>query len=123
MRQQRGQSLTELALLLPLLLAMIGIMLDMGRGVQAYVVAQNAAREAARYVSAHPTDVNGAIDAARAEIQRGGLLSSRLTVSISGGNTSGDTAQVDVTYNMPLVFGLLDSSQIAIRAHAESVVY
>jgi hypothetical protein len=60
----RGQSLVEMALLLPAMLLLIVVTLDMGRGVYYYSVIYNAAREGARYGIIHPEDISGIKDAA-----------------------------------------------------------
>jgi Flp pilus assembly protein TadG len=52
-RPTRGQSLVELALLLPLLLLFLMMILDLGRAVYYYSVIHNAAREGARYGIVH----------------------------------------------------------------------
>jgi hypothetical protein len=60
----RGQSLVELALLLPAMLLLTVFTLDMGRGVYYSSAIYNAAREAARFGIIHPNDVDGIKDAA-----------------------------------------------------------
>jgi TadE-like protein len=59
-RSQRSQSMTEFALILPLLLVFIFGMLDFGRGIYYYVTLQQAvqegARVAVRYSSPLPND-------------------------------------------------------------------
>ncbi len=57
--QERGQSLTELALLLPFLIILILGTLDLARAYDMYVSLQNAAREGARYAIADPTNTTG----------------------------------------------------------------
>ena len=58
--QDRGQSLTELALLLPLLILILLGTVDLARIYNAYVTLTNAAREGARYGATHPLDSGGA---------------------------------------------------------------
>ncbi len=52
---QRGQSLVEFALMLPLLLLIVVGALDLGQTYRGYVAITNAAREGARYGASHPT--------------------------------------------------------------------
>jgi Flp pilus assembly protein TadG len=52
----RGQATVELALLLPVLLLCCLGMLDFGRGLNAWVVMQNAAREGAFFAAQHSGD-------------------------------------------------------------------
>jgi hypothetical protein len=53
MTRSRGQSLAEFALIIPLLLAMVIGVLDLGRMVWAMDSVSNAAREAARFAIVH----------------------------------------------------------------------
>jgi hypothetical protein len=52
-REQGGQALMEFAIVLPVFLAILLGMVDIGRGVWANNTVANAAREAARYASVH----------------------------------------------------------------------
>jgi hypothetical protein len=53
-RRQRGQSLVELALALPILLLLLGGVIDLGRGFLILVAVENAAGEGALYGAVHP---------------------------------------------------------------------
>ncbi len=72
--QRNGQSLVEMALLLPLLLVLSVVTIDLGRGVYYYSAIYNAAREGARYGIINPEDTTGINNAAR-----------RLTVGLNQG--------------------------------------
>jgi Flp pilus assembly protein TadG len=52
---ERGQSLTEFALVAPLLFALVFGVYDFGRGMSANVTVTNSSREGARYLSTHAT--------------------------------------------------------------------
>ena len=52
--RQRGQNLAELALVAPLLIALFIGVADLGRAFHAFIVMENAAREAARYGASFP---------------------------------------------------------------------
>jgi len=60
-----GQSLVEMALLLPVLLLLSVVTLDLGRGIYYYSVVYNAAREGARYGIISPENTCGIIDTAK----------------------------------------------------------
>ncbi len=122
MRRDRGQSLVELALLLPILFILIGLTIDMGRGIQAYITVNNAAREAVRYASMNPTDTAGITNIALEELERGGLTPGNATVTVTGSGT-GNPIQVTVTYAFPLFFDLISSSQLTIQSSAEAVIF
>ena len=121
MRRSHGQNLVELALLLPLLLVLLGLAFDIGRGVQAYLVVTHAAREAVQYAASNPTDLEGITALVEEELQRGGLTPTAVTVSVSGAGT-GNPIQVTVVYGFSLLFNVLDVPQLMIQSTAESVI-
>ena len=87
-RRQRGQSLAEFALLLPLLLTILFGTIDIGRAFYTYVSLTNAAREAARYAAVNGTnasssEVQGEYTSGGADIS--GCAAGSLTFSNSGG--------------------------------------
>ncbi len=57
--RQKGQSLLEFALLLPILLIMLMGLLDLGRAYYAIVALEDMAGEGAAYASIHPMDIAG----------------------------------------------------------------
>ncbi len=59
MKNQKGQSIVETALLLPLLLMLLVGLLDLGRAYYVIVALRDAADEGATYASIAPTDVDG----------------------------------------------------------------
>lgn len=69
-RRQRmaGQSLVELALVLPFLMLMFAGLFDLGRVFNAYVAITNAAREGARLASTSPADHIAIAERVRAEL-------------------------------------------------------
>jgi hypothetical protein len=64
-RTPRGQSMVEIAILLPLLLLILMMILDLGRAVYYYSVIHNAAREGARFgvVNYHNVTTSAALTA------------------------------------------------------------
>jgi hypothetical protein len=74
-RRHRGQSLVELALVLPVVLLVALITLDFGRALYGWVIVQNSARIAANFAAANPDGWQGAGEPAiqaeyAAQIQR-----------------------------------------------------
>jgi hypothetical protein len=66
--------MVEMALLLPLILAISLVAIDLGRGIYYYSLMYNAAREAARYgivnqqpTNSNPIDTLGMLDAAKSK--------------------------------------------------------
>jgi len=89
--RSKGQSLIEMALLLPLLLVLIIGALEFGRLFFTHIVITNAAREGAFYLSTHPDDYNSGtgnapktVLAAEAEAANSGV--SGITVTITQHN-------------------------------------
>ena len=83
-RRCRGQNLTELALVLPILIVtMLGIM-GFGFIYFARGSVENAAREGARYASIHPADTTG--------------ITTRVKQMVTGVDTTSASFQVAVTY-------------------------
>ena len=80
LRSDRGQSLVEFALVVPLFLLLIFGLIDLGRGVFAYNAIQNAAREAVRVAIVDQNE--GAITAEAQQHAIGlGLEDSNVTLS------------------------------------------
>jgi len=102
-QSERGDSLVELALILPVLLLILIAILDLGRAVYAYHVVANCAREGARYgvVSGRTSSqIEGVVKAAAV-----GLDPSKLTVTVS--NPTADTVRVEVDYRFELITPLV----------------
>jgi hypothetical protein len=71
-RREKGQSATEFALILPVLLIVMAGLLDLGRLYYSYVAVTDAAGEGAAYAAIHPDDTDDI--AARAQDATGGLI-------------------------------------------------
>jgi Flp pilus assembly protein TadG len=65
-RRERGQSLTELVLILPVLLILLAGVLDVGRLYYVYVAVTDAAAEGATYAAIHPNGADQIISRAQA---------------------------------------------------------
>ncbi len=79
--RERGQSLVELSIVLPVLLILLLGAVDFGRLYYASVTVAGAARNAAQYASENPQDFSG-IQAAAQEDTEG--LSPQPTITVSG---------------------------------------
>ena len=117
-RKERGQSLTEFALILPVLLLLVMAILDFGRAVYAYSVVANAAREGARFGSVSPDDSAGIVDAATGAAI--GLESARLVVTVTHPDST--SVRVAVSYGFelitPLISNILGSQGLTLRSSA-----
>ncbi len=86
-RGQAGQSLTELAIFITLLMILLAGLIDLGRAYYTYLSLRDAAAEGAAYGSIHPDDLAG-IDARTRGESPAGLI-------------DWTTAQVETTYVGP----------------------
>ncbi|MGR3765924.1 TadE/TadG family type IV pilus assembly protein [Rossellomorea sp. NS-SX7] len=100
MKSEKGQSLAEYALVLPLLLLLIFGIIDFGRYFHAYLTVDHAGREAARAASLG----NNAVDAAVRNGAGIGLSSGHVQVSESGGE-----AVVRIVYPITFVTPVIGS--------------
>jgi uncharacterized membrane protein len=70
--REKGQSLTEMALVLPVVLVILAVVLDLGRLYYITVALTDAAGEGATYAAINPKDTTGAIT--RAQEASGGFV-------------------------------------------------
>jgi Flp pilus assembly protein TadG len=84
-RAQSGQTLVEMALLTPLLLAMVLGAIEFGRYSYLAILVGNAARAGAAYATdaTHASDTNAVIQAAKNDYQNNGQQAALLTVTVS----------------------------------------
>ena len=122
----RGQAVVELALILPILLLCCMGMLDFGRGLNAWGVMQNAAREGAFFAAKNPHDTTLASDVKTVVLAEASPLLSAATVGnivVSGPSTLDGTLiektdSVTVTYNFQLVTPVFSGHSILFTAVA-----
>lgn len=104
-RNDRGQSLAELALILPILLALVVGIFEFGRSWNAYQVLTNAAREGARLAVISTSDeaaVRGVVSDA---LTRAALDPGSGTISVDGaGGGTGTPATVSIDYPYEFTF-------------------
>lgn len=110
--KRNGQSLVEMALLLPVLLLLSVITVDLGRGVYYFSAVYNAAREGARYGIIKPDDYTGINTAARklavgldqTQLQVNPCECGRTCVAATSCPVGGrNIIYVEVTYNFKLL--------------------
>lgn len=124
--KNKGQSLVEFALVLPVLLLIAVMVFDLGRAVYYSSTIHNAAREGARYGIVHPDDETGmkqrAIDyAIGLGLQQSDI---QINLNIPEDKESFPPPQVTVIINFdfipatPLVSSLIPGGQISLRGEA-----
>lgn len=128
-RFEHGNSLLELALVLPLLLLLVLGTVDLGIGLRTAIALQNAAREGARYWSLNPDDRAGALTRINAEVNVAGLpglTPGTITVNLdphSGKPHGGRELTVVVEHEYPLMFGAITGLPVfPLRAETHMVV-
>jgi Flp pilus assembly protein TadG len=115
--QFHGQSLIELALLLPLIIVLVISAIELGRLFYTHTVITNAAREGAYYLSIHPTDYDSGtgaapktLQAAQREASNSGIGNITTTVTPLNCCTLGSYSvrvTVDTNVNDLLVIGFI----------------
>jgi len=126
-RGRRGQSVVEMAMLMPLLLLLVVGVADLGRAFFSYIVITNASREGARYASHLPADQIGTRQAAVDEAANAGL-SPPLAVAdvtvICANPDRGLPIAVQVTYEMPTIIGsLIGRPSLTLVSRTEMVIF
>jgi Flp pilus assembly protein TadG len=114
-KKEHGQSMVELALILPVMLLLVFGTIDIGLGVKTYIGLTNATREGVRWISIHPSDRAGAEARVAMEAGRVGLADSAIsadgyTVSFSPNKSAynaGERVTVRIDYTYPILFGAL----------------
>lgn len=108
-RDQRGQAMVELALVLPILLILFMGVIEFGRIFNNYLVITNASREGARVAVLGKSD-DEIID--RVNLTAASLDPASLEASVAPDPSlrkSGAVATVEVRYSISLVFPLFES--------------
>ncbi|MBX2997227.1 MAG: pilus assembly protein [Caldilineaceae bacterium] len=124
--EESGQSLVELALILPLLLLILAGVFDVGRAMQTYVVMLNASREAAMYGAATQVDTSTLNTAILNELARGGVNpgGARITVEYQlRGFPPENHILVRVDYTLPLFLAVLSFETLELNARTEMIAF
>ena len=109
LRNQRGQVLVEMALILPIICLLLLGMMEFGRIFHTYLVLTNASREGARAAAVGQTDhqvVAAVVDTAAS------LHTEVLTITIDpgeGGRARGQGVTVQVAHKLPLTAPLFST--------------
>lgn len=129
--RQRGQSLVEMALVLPLLLLILLGIVDLGRVFNAYIVITNASREGALYGSFNPPKDSAAVTDIKNRVLReasgsGIAIELDRVVVVSSGVAAGDPVTVTVAYPFGAVSDIIGSfwggGDLMLSAHTTMVI-
>lgn len=125
-RQERGQSLVEMAIIMPLLLIIMAGVFDFGLVLHSYVVVVNAAREAAIAGAAAQMSDNQLRTLMNDELARGGIRNGTATFVIAyakKGNPAEQNLMIDLSYAVPLHILVLPISTVTVTSHAEMMTF
>ena len=100
----RGQGLVEFALIIPVMLLMLLAVLVLGRGIYAYRVVSNCAREPARYGVIAPADTSGIQSVAQGAAV--GLDPAQMTVDVDW-QPDAEIIRVTVSYSFRVITPLV----------------
>jgi len=125
---ERGQSLVEMALVLPLLFLLVAGIIDFGRAFNNHIIIINAAREGARYGSRYPIHDEGIILAVSREAAESGVLLDGSNVGIDpeppAVALAGDPIVVTVTYQFDTILGgIVGADSLTLTSSAEMIVF
>jgi Flp pilus assembly protein TadG len=128
--RERGQSIVELALALPILLIVLLGLLDLGRAYYVLVALEDMAAEGATYAAIHPGDVaeiqtrTAAASSGLVEVDTSAVLFECPTCA--GGPSGGDSVTVTVPYTFtfvtPFASLFVEDGWIELRGTATGVV-
>jgi Flp pilus assembly protein TadG len=125
-RQERGQSLVETAIIMPVILIIMAGVFDFGLVLHAYVVVVNAAREAAIAGAAAQMSDDELRTFMDGELARGGINNGTATSDITYAD-KGDPAEqnlmIDLSYEIPLAILVLPISTVTVTSHAEMMTF
>lgn len=120
MKSQKGQSLVEFALIVPLILLLLFGMFDIGRVLFSAVALEHAAREGARVASVGKTNAEVIASIRNATT---GLDSNQVAVSISTqARTSGENIEIHLSYPVSMINPLLRTFQHSFTISSKSVM-
>ncbi len=127
-RKERGQSLVEFVLILPVLLIILAGMLDLGRLYFAYVAVTDAAAEGVAYAAICPDDSDGVKDRAQAasggliEIDRGLVGIEPLPIIVASGEPVTVTVNYTFTLATPFISAMVPDGVLMLRAVATEAI-
>jgi Flp pilus assembly protein TadG len=125
--RERGQSLVETAIVLPVLFLLLAAVIDFGRAFDAYIVLTNAVREGARFGSIKPNLTEAEVKQIVVDDVLGsGTNVTQMTdftaaqnVTVEGQAANSSVVKVTATYDFDLWFGgFIGLPQITLRKAA-----
>jgi Flp pilus assembly protein TadG len=109
LRNEKGQSLVEFAILLPILLLLLMGILEFGIILNSYLTINNASREGARLgiVSGSNIEINELITNISPNLDTANLIVN--ITPLEGIRTSGETITVEIIYNYQVIIPIISN--------------
>jgi Flp pilus assembly protein TadG len=119
-KDQRGQSLVEVALAMPVLLLVLAGILDVGRAYFTYVALSDAAAEGAAFAAVHPLDTVQIVERA-ADASNGLVMLEADMVSVIVGDLNPGkpiTVAIEYDYNVltPIIHAFVPGGTITLKS-------
>lgn len=127
-KMNRGQSLTEMALMLPIVMMLLAGVLDLGRVYFTFLALRDSAAEGAAYASLDPTNTAEIIARAKAESPSGFIDWSSATVNVEYFTLAcrGHAVKVTVTttYHLftPFIGSIVGSQTLPLTANVVNTI-
>jgi Flp pilus assembly protein TadG len=124
--KEKGQSLVEVALVIPIMLLILAGVLDLGRLYYVTVAITDAAAEGAAYAAIHPSDADGVVDRAQTasselvQIDPGQVTYDCPT--ITAGATVTVTVGYDFTVATPAINAMVPDGVLRLRGIAAETI-
>ncbi|MCA1032211.1 pilus assembly protein [Bacillus timonensis] len=108
MRSEKGQSMVEFALVIPIFILLLFAIVDFGRVFHAYLTIDHAGREAARIASIGKDD-STIVSVAVAQASSISLTADQVSVTPNGTKSSGSQVTVTITYPISFLTPVISS--------------
>jgi Flp pilus assembly protein TadG len=126
--KENGQSLLEMALILPVLIIILAGVLDLGRLYYAYVAVADAAAEGASYAAIHPEPgergevLQRAQEASRGLVQIDPAMVAVDCLTVASGAPITVTVSYSFTVATPLINAIVPDGVLMLRAVANEAI-
>jgi Flp pilus assembly protein TadG len=128
--RQSGQSLVELALLLPFLALLLAGIVDLGRGFRVLTLITSAASQGAQYGTFNPNDASGIRTRVTNALEGSGVVVTNanacpdICITFPGGSSAGQPVRVQVQHQLDTILGaILGFGAIPIQGANQAIIF
>jgi hypothetical protein len=129
LKREKGQSLTELAISMAVILLLLSGLVDLGRAFFTYMALRESVQEGALYGSINPTLTQEIKNHVRnsSNMMQDMISDGDITVHLIGAACTGNAIRVQATYpdfplTMPFLGAVIGSQTVAIRAEVTDTI-